>query len=415
MRLVGLLARHAWVALPAWVALAAIPAVAQPPSRDYYLFAASESADKVALLKFGPDGFMIVREKYVGLVPTEVSAPHGLAVSPDGKYWFTSTAHGQPFGRLQKYSTENDAALGRVTLGNFPASMQVSPDGYLVWVVNFNLHGEHVASDVSVVAANEMVEIARIKTCTMPHGSRLNADGSKHYSVCMMDDVLVEIDTRTLKVARHFALAKGKEMGIAGPPPERGAAAHAQHDMGGHGLEPPKPGDQTCSPTWAQPSPDGSVIWVACNKSSDIVEIDAKSWTMRRRVPAGPGVYNVGVTRDGTKIITTNKRDASVSVIDTKTGAELVRIKTTRAVVHGVTVSDDDRYAFISIEGTGSEPGTVDVIDLRSLAKVGSVDIGQQAGGIDFWKSEPAAGNKDGIRNEDGSCGCGCSVIRRLC
>jgi DNA-binding beta-propeller fold protein YncE len=161
--------------------------------------------------------------------------------------------------------------------------------------------------------------------------------------------------------------------------------------MGGHGLEPPKPGDQTCSPTWAQASPDGSVIWVACNKSSDIVEIDAKSWTMRRRVPAGPGVYNVGVTRDGTKIITTNKRDASVSVIDTKTGAELVRIKTTRAVVHGVTVSDDDRYAFISIEGTGSEPGTVDVIDLRSLAKVGSVDIGQQAGGIDFWKSEPAA------------------------
>jgi hypothetical protein len=57
--------------------------------------------------------------------------------------------------------------------------------------------------------------------------------------------------------------------------------------------------------------------------------------------------------------------------------------------VHGIAVSDDDRYAFISVEGTGSQPGTVDVIDLRSLAKVASVDIGQQAGGIDFWKSEP--------------------------
>jgi DNA-binding beta-propeller fold protein YncE len=204
----------------------------------------------------------------------------------------------------------------------------------------------------------------------------------------MMDDVLVEIDAGTLKVARHFALAKGKEMGMAGPPPVRGAESRGSHDMGGHGMEPPKPGDQACSPTWAQPSPDGTVVWVACNKSSDIVEIDAKSWTMRRRIPAGAGVYNVGVTRDGAKIIATNKRDASISVLDAKTGAELARIRTTRAVVHGIAVSDDDRYAFISIEGTGSQPGTVDVIDLKSLAKVGSVDIGQQAGGIDFWKSE---------------------------
>ena len=38
----------------------------------------------------------------------------------------------------------------------------------------------------------------------------------------------------------------------------------------------------------------------------------------------------------------------------------------------------------------GSEPGTVDVIDLRALAQVASVDVGQQAGGIDFWKSEAA-------------------------
>ena len=57
--------------------------------------------------------------------------------------------------------------------------------------------------------------------------------------------------------------------------------------------------------------------------------------------------------------------------------------------MHGVAVSDDDRYAFISIEGTGSEPGTVDVIDLGALKKVATVDVGQQAGGIDFLRSEP--------------------------
>jgi len=60
-------------------------------------------------------------------------------------------------------------------------------------------------------------------------------------------------------------------------------------------------------------------------------------------------------------------------------------------VVHGVAVSDDDRYAFVSIEGKGAEPGTVDVIDLVALRKVASIDVGQQAGGIDFWRSEAAS------------------------
>jgi DNA-binding beta-propeller fold protein YncE len=371
-------------------ALVAAQATPTPPARDYLVLVASESVDRVALIRFGPNGAKVEKERYVGWAPTEVAGPHGLAVSPDKKHYFVSTAHGTPFGRLTKYNAETNAAEGNVMLGNFPATAQVSPDGYYVYVVNFNLHGDMVPSDVSVVAADEMVEIARIRTCTMPHGSRMSADGTKHYSACMMDEELVEIDTRTLKASRHFFLTKGKEMGMTGSPPLRGAGESGApaHDMGGHGMEPPKPGDVSCSPTWAQPSRDNSRVWVACNKSSEIVEIDTKAWSVVKRFPAGPGVYNLGVTHDGSRLIATNKRDASASVFDASTGKELARIPTTRKVVHGVAVSDDDRYAFISVEGTGSEPGTVDVIDLLALKKVASVDVGQQAGGIDFLRSE---------------------------
>lgn len=368
---------------------ASSPAPTPAPTRDYLVLVASESADRVALVRFGPGGTRIESERYVGWSPMEVAGPHGVAVSPDASRYFVTTAHGTPFGRLTRFNVATNAAEGSVMLGNFPATAQVTPDGSLVFVVNFNLHGEMEPSDVSVVAANEMVEIARIGTCTMPHGSRISADGSKHYSACMMDEELVEIDTRTLTVSRHFFLTKGKEMGMTGAPPKRGADAHAAHDMGGHGMEPPKPGDVSCSPTWAQPSRDGSRVWVACNKSSEIVEIDARTWTLVRRLPSGPGVYNLAQTHDGTKLIATNKRDASVSVFDAVSGKELARIPTTRKVVHGIAVSDDDRYAFISVEGIGSEPGTVDVIDLIALRKVASVDVGQQAGGIDFVRSEP--------------------------
>ena len=162
--------------------------------------------------------------------------------------------------------------------------------------------------------------------------------------------------------------------------------AKAVHDMSGHGMEATKPGDVSCSPTWVQPSADGNRIFVACNKSSDIVEIDVASWAMTRRIPAGDGVYNLATTHDGKYLITTNKRGKSASIIDIASGKEAARVPTSRRIASGVAISSDDRYAFVTQEGVGSEPGAVDVIDLRTLAKVATIDIGQQAGGIDFWK-----------------------------
>jgi DNA-binding beta-propeller fold protein YncE len=154
----------------------------------------------------------------------------------------------------------------------------------------------------------------------------------------------------------------------------------------GHGTEPPKPGDMSCSPTWAQPSTTRSSVFVACNGSSEIVEIDTQAWKLIRRIPARAGVYNLGITKDGAKLIATNRRDQSVSVFDAVSGKELTRLPTKRKVVHGVAVTPDDRYAFISVEGIAADPGTVEVIDLRSLKTVATVDVAPQAGGIDFWK-----------------------------
>ncbi|MGE0128492.1 MAG: YncE family protein [Blastocatellales bacterium] len=361
----------------------------KPIEQDYLVYVLSESADKITLIHFGPGGARVEREFTTGVVEPDIDGPHGIAVSPDKQHYFVSLAHGRPFGTIWKYSAKDDKVVGKATLGLFPATMDVSPDGNFVYVVNFNLHGDMVPSSVSVVLADQMLEIKRIPTCTMPHGSRFNPQGTKHYSACMMDDMLVEIDTATLKVSRHFMLTKGKEAGMSGSPEMHAKTGHTQHDSGGHGLEPPKPGDVSCSPTWAQPSADDSFVYVACNKSSEIVEIDAKTWKVTRRIAAGPGVYNLAVTKDGQKLIATNKRGPSVSVYDLKSGKELARIPTKRKVVHGVVVSPDNRYAFISVEGVGSEPGTVEIIDLETLKTVAALDVAQQAAGIDFLKMEP--------------------------
>src|SRR5687767_15699160 len=190
----------------------------QQPAKDYLVYVLSESADKISLIRFGPKGASVERTIATGSMPTDIDGPHGIAISPDKKFYYVSLSNGRPNGSVWKYSAANDSVLGRVPLGSFPATMDVSKDGEFLYVVNFNLHGDMVPSSVSVVATTPMMEIARIQTCTMPHGSRLNSQGTKHYSACMMDDMLVEIDTATLKVSRHFVLTKGKEMGMSGPP-----------------------------------------------------------------------------------------------------------------------------------------------------------------------------------------------------
>lgn len=367
------------------------PPPADIPVRDYLVFVAAEAVDEIALIRFGPAGAHVERRHETGLSRTDPDGPHGLAVAPDGRHYYVTTAHGMPNGHLWKYATADDRLVGRVELGLFPASMQVSPDGLYVYVVNFNLHGDMVPSSVSIVAAHEMLEVARPTTCAMPHGSRFNPQGTLHYSTCMMDEMLIEIDTRSFGVARRFMLKKGGEHGMSGPPrahaPDAAHTADRAH-AGGHAAA---PGSTTCSPTWATPAADGSSVFIACNASNDIVEVDVERWELRRRIPAGEGVYNLAATHDGRLLVATNKRGRSVSVIDIATGRELERIVTTRTVVHGVAISDDDRYAFISVEGYGSEPGTVEIIDLRALRRVAVVDVGQMAGGLDFWKSEPTS------------------------
>ena len=359
----------------------------------YYALVAAEAVDRIAVIRFEPactdaPCARVVRETRIGTNPTEPTGPHGLAVSPDGRHYYVTTAHGFPGGSLWKFTLAGDTLKGTVKLGAFPATVQVSPDGAFAWAVNFNLHGDMVPSSVSVVYLDDMLEVARIRTCTMPHGSRLTADGSKHYSACMMDDVLIEIDTRTMTIARHFMLGRGREHGMSGPPGQHGGNAVAPAH-GGHGMEPSAPTDGGCSPTWAQPNHDGSRIYVACSRSSDVVEIDGGTWAMRRRIPMGEGVYNLALTRDGRRLIGTNKRGKSVSVVDVTTGLEIARLATTRRVPSGVALSSDDRYAFITVEGVGSEPGTVEIIDLVTLKTVATVDVGQMAGGVDFWKVEP--------------------------
>lgn len=358
---------------------AATGETAGTPVANYWVYVGAESADLIHRVRFGPGGAVVEKTFPVGESASELEGPHGLQISRDGKYLHLTTGHGSPDGKYWRYELGADTLVGPgIFLGFFPASIDVTPDGLYAFIVNFNLHGEMVPSSVSVVYTPTHTEVARTETCTMPHGSRIDPSGLHQYSTCMMDDQLVEVDTRTFEVSRRFSLATGKE----GPVSHVGAAEHSGH----RGMTP-----ASCSPTWAQPSADGAKVYVACNKSDQIIEVDVARWEITRRFATGRGPYNLAVTPDGRLLIATLKQGAGVQIFDLATGQSVLNTKSSTTVTHGIAVSPDSRYAFVSSEAVGAAPGKVDVYDLRTYTRVADVPVGQQAGGIAFWKMEPAA------------------------
>jgi len=361
------------------------------PTATYWVYVGAESADLVHRIKFGPDGASVEKTLVAGELAAENEGPHGLQISHDGKYLHMTTGHGTPDGKYWKYELGPDTLVGDpIFLGNFPASIDVTPDGLYAFAVNFNLHGEMVPSSVSVIYTPTNTEVARPVTCTMPHGSRISADGVKQYSTCMMDDQLVEVDTRTFKVARRFSVAKGAEKPIPAGEYEAMMKEMLPEDSTGGSPHKHQMAPASCSPTWAQPSATGNKVYVACNKSDEILEIDGGTWAVTRRFPTGRAPYNLAVTPDGKLLVASLKAGSGVQVFDLATGNSVMNEKTSITLAHGVTVSPDSRYAFVSVEGKGAQKGKVEIFDLKSFTKAATVDVGQQASGITFWKMEPS-------------------------
>jgi YVTN family beta-propeller protein len=331
---------------------------AQSGNAGYRVGVVSESGDIVTWLKPGETGLTVDRVVPVGLMPSDIDGPHNITVSPDGKSYYVTIAHGTPYGSLWKLNYPGDSLVGRAQVELFPTTITVTPDGQFAFVANSDFHGDHPRVNVvSVVHTPTMTKITDIPACDMPHGVKVNHGGTRVYISCMHSDEILQLDVATFGISRRAKTGEGHAMTAA-------AAAHE------------------CSPTFVSVSPDDKRLYVACNYGNSLQVWDAATLTKVKEIPVGKGAYNVEPSPDGKLVIVTNKKDQSVSLIDAVQLREIARIPTSKKIVHGVAYSPDNRLAYISSESIGADPGAVDVIDLAAKKRVASVPVPGQPTGI---------------------------------
>ena len=351
----------------------------EPPAASYWIYVAAESDDEVSLVRFDASGATVEKTIPVGIWPTEIEGPHGLRVSPDGDHWYLSLAHGNPYGSVYKYTTGSDELVGSVEVGMFPATLDIAASTGLLYVVNFDLHGDMVPSTISVVETDTMTEVADVEVGIMPHSSRLSRGGNRQYSVMMMTDELVETDAFRFEVLRRLSLS---------PESMLSAAPTTPMPMPETEMPPGMSMRAVARPTWVHPGPQGQFVYVACNGSDEIKVVDLESWEVVETFDTAPGPYNIDVTADGRLLVVTYKTAGSTGIWDLEEGRELARLDNSRGVTHGVVVSPDSKFAFVTVEGVGGQPGALDVIDLNTLELVATADVGRQASGVAFWKMD---------------------------
>ena len=104
--------------------LAAAPVAAQAPGRDYVVLVASEAVDRITRVRFGPGAgpslIKVEDSTTIGVTPQEPDGPHGLAVSPDGRHYYVTTAHGVPFGYVWSWTRARTRLWAGSSLGTFP-------------------------------------------------------------------------------------------------------------------------------------------------------------------------------------------------------------------------------------------------------------------------------------------------------
>lgn len=261
---------------------------------------------------------------------TETDEPHGVAISPDGRHWYATLAHGHP--TLWKYETDGDRLIGRLQL-DIPGAARVglTPDGSRAFIPDYWRGGPGEESHVAVVDLHDLTVAALPVVCPAPHHAAVDPAGTRVAVTCSLSDEIVLMDAASAAILTRVP---------AGPVP---AAAGA-------------PRYTPMNVAW---SPDGARFFATMAGSGE-VRAFSRAGDPGGAVAVGRMPAQIAGSADGRVLVVANRRGGSVSVLDPAALAEVRRIELAGAAFpHGVALDPAGEVAYVTWEGRIGEPGGV--------------------------------------------------------
>ncbi len=285
----------------------------------------------------------------------ETDEPHGVTVSPDGRHWYATLAHGHP--TLWKYETYGDRLVGRLSL-DMPgaARVELTPDGSRAFIPDYWRGGLGEESRVAVVDVHDLTVVALPEVCPAPHHAAVDPRGMRVAVTCSLSDEIVLMDAASGHTLKRF---------LAGPlPGPAGAPRYTPMNV-----------------AW---SPDGSHFYVTMAGTGE-VRAFSRSGDPDGSVEVGQGPAQIAGSASGRALVVANRRDGSVSVLDPATLAEVRRVKLADAAFpHGVALDPVGETAYVTWEGRVGEPGGVTAIRIDTGEVVWRREVGVLTLGVAY-------------------------------
>ena len=235
------------------------------------------------------------------------NTPHGLAISPDGKYAYVVN---EGPGTVSVIDTATNTAVNDIVVGNSPSAVAISPDGTYAYVGNtgddtisvFNT-ATHTVIDTIPVGNDIYFSIA-----FAPNGAYAYVANSffnrTSYSISV-------VNTATRTVVKNIT-------------------------VGG-------------SPSGVAVTPNGALVYVTNENDNTVSVIDTSTNSVIKTIPVGSYPIGVAVSPDGAYAYVANFGDGTVSTISTATNA-VVRSTRVGKYPLGLAISPDNSYAYVTNE-----------------------------------------------------------------
>jgi len=352
---------------PASLALVRASTVIAPGAAG--LFQVNPGADvklASALVQSEGSGF-IAGTPFAGAGSVPVTAPRGVAVSPDGTRAYVALAT----GALAVIDTTTNTLVGSLPLsGLIVSDVVVSPDGATVYVSGYlagsTLAGAVAVVDVSGTTGPVILPVGGAQFRTTHRGLALSPDGARLYVTNAFNPTTGQSTVSVLDTASRTIVAT-----IPLPGPSAIDVAVARDGSRVYVVI----GETTAprlfvvsaatnaieqnvllsgaNPVRAALAPDGSRLYVLSPSQLDVFSTVATPALLATIPIAGGGGTDLAVSPNGRFAYVTT--DQQIVVLDTVTRAAALSFALPTATE--VAISPDGARLFVSAQGTAGEPG----------------------------------------------------------